>query len=79
MKPDGTLLIGLALGALTILGGYLLLIGLVFVAIPVYDSLSKRQYLDAFVPVVMYLVFVALECALARKTVRTLKRWRQRP
>jgi len=77
VNRNGTLLLGLALVALTILGGYFLLIGLVFMAIGISETISKQQYLDSVFLVVMYLVFAGFEFVLARKTIRTLKRWRQ--
>lgn len=77
MNRKGTLLLVLALGGLSILGGYFLLIGLVFVAIPVYEAISQNHYLDAGFLVFMYLVFVGLEFLTARKTMRAWKRWRQ--
>jgi len=79
VKRRGTLLLGLGLGALTILGGYFLLIGLVFIAIGINETISEQRYLDAVFLVVMYLVFAGFEFVLARKTIRTLKRWRQQP
>ncbi len=79
MKRRGTLLLGLGLGALTILGGYFLLIGLVFIAIGINETISEQRYLDSVFLVVMYLVFAGFEFVLARKTIRTLKRWRQQP
>ncbi len=79
MNRNGTLLRGLALGALTILGGYLLLIGLAFSVMGIYELISKQQYLESVFLVVMWLVFAGFEFVLARKTIRTLKRWRQQP
>jgi hypothetical protein len=79
VNRNGTLLRGLALGALTILGGYLLLIGLAFSVMGIYELISKQQYLESVFLVVMWLVFAGFEFVLARKTIRTLKRWRQQP
>jgi hypothetical protein len=79
VRVDRTLLLGLALGVLTILGGYLLLVGLVFMAIALHEMISKHLYLDAAFFVVMYLMFAGVEFVLARKTIRTLNRWRQQP
>jgi hypothetical protein len=72
-------LLGLAQGALTILGGYFLLIALVFGVISIYGAISEQEYLAAILIVVIWLVFAGLEFMLARKTIRTLKRWRQQP
>ena len=79
MSRNRTLLLGLAQGALTILGGYLLLIALVFGVISISGAISEQEYLAAILIVVIWLVFAGLECVLARKTIRTLKRWWQQP
>ena len=79
MSRNRTLLLGLAQGALTILGGYLLLIALVFGVISISGAISEQEYLAAILIVVTWLVFAGLEFVLARKTIRTLKRWRQQP
>ncbi len=79
MSRNSTLLLGLAQGALTILGAYLLLVTLVFGVISFYGAISEQEYLWAILIVVIWLVFAGLEFVLARKTIRTLKRWRQPP
>jgi len=79
VSRDSTLLLGLAQGALTILGGCFLLIALVFGVISIYGAISDREYLAAILIVVIWLVFAGLEFVLARKAIRTLKRWRQQP
>ena len=78
MSRNRTLLLGLAQGALTILGGYILLIALAFVVLCLGISvIPEQEYLAAILIVVTWLVFAGLEFVLARKTIRTLKRWRQ--
>ena len=75
MTRNGMLLYGLALAALTLLGGYLLLLLAFFGAMGIYDTLSKREYLGSLFFVIMWLVFAGFEFLLARKTIRTLRRW----
>lgn len=70
-------MLGLALVALTLLGGYLLLVGSVFFLIGIYELITKHQYLESLFLVVMWLVFAGLEFVLARKTFRVLKSWRE--
>ena len=79
MSRNNTLLLGLAQGMLTILGAYLLLVALIFGVISIHGAISEQEYLAALLIPVIWLVFAGLEFVLARKTVRTLKRWRQQP
>jgi hypothetical protein len=72
----GTLLLGLALGALTIFVGLVLLIASGFFVGGIYELMTKHQYLESLFIVVMWLVFAGLEFVLARKTIRVLKSWR---
>ena len=79
VSRNRTLLLGLAQGALTILGGCLLLITLAFGVISIHGAVSEQEYLAATLIVVIWLVLAGLEFVLARKTIRTLRRWRQQP
>lgn len=77
MNRNRTLLLGLAQGALALLGAYLLLLLLVFGAIGISGAISEQGYLVAVLAPVIWLVFARLEFVLARKTIRTIRRWRQ--
>jgi hypothetical protein len=79
VSRNSTLLLGLAQGALAILGAWFLLVALVFGVISIYGAISEHEYLAAILFVVIWLVLAGLEFVLARKTIRTLKRWRQPP
>jgi hypothetical protein len=77
LNRAGTLVLGLALGAFTIFVGLVLLIAIGFFVGGIYELFSKKQYLEAVFLVIGWLVFAGLEFALARKTFRVLKSWRQ--
>jgi len=77
LSRNATLLKGLALAALTLLGAYVLLIAAMFSLIALYDTSSPNQFVGKLFIVVTLLVFAGLDFLLARKTFRVLKSWRE--
>lgn len=79
MRRVSTLCLALALGGLTIVGGVLLVISAGVGLTAVSGAYSRGNNLAALAMVFPWLAFVWMEFAIARKTLSTLRLWRQRP